>query len=100
MSQQPATANGRDTGGYAPVNGLEMYYEIHGSGAGVPLVLVHGAVGDLAGLPKSQLAILPGTTHITTVYRTDLLLAMIPPFLDAPDAAAGAAPDGAAGRGR
>jgi pimeloyl-ACP methyl ester carboxylesterase len=27
--------------GYAPVNGLEMYYEIHG--AGEPLVVVHGA---------------------------------------------------------
>lgn len=29
------------TSGYAPVNGLEMYYEIHGSGQ--PLVLLHGA---------------------------------------------------------
>jgi len=30
--------------GYAPVNGLKMYYEIHGSAAGdrVPLVLLHG----------------------------------------------------------
>src|SRR5215217_5818323 len=27
--------------GYAPVHGLNMYYEIHGSGQ--PLVLVHGA---------------------------------------------------------
>jgi pimeloyl-ACP methyl ester carboxylesterase len=27
--------------GYAPVNGLEMYYEIHGRGGG-PLVLIHG----------------------------------------------------------
>ncbi len=27
--------------GYAPVNGLNMYYEIHG--AGQPLVLLHGA---------------------------------------------------------
>ena len=27
--------------GYAPVNGLKMYYEIHGEG-GVPLVLIHG----------------------------------------------------------
>ena len=26
--------------GYAPVNGLQMYYEIHGTGA--PLVLIHG----------------------------------------------------------
>lgn len=27
--------------GYAPANGLEMYYEIHGEGR--PLVLLHGA---------------------------------------------------------
>ena len=27
--------------GYAPVNGLEMYYEIHGTGQ--PLVALHGA---------------------------------------------------------
>ena len=27
--------------GYAPVSGLQMYYEIHGSG-GTPLVLLHG----------------------------------------------------------
>jgi hypothetical protein len=43
-----------------------------------------GVAGDLAGLPNSQLAILPGTTHVTVVYRADLLLAIIPPFLDAP----------------
>lgn len=29
------------TSGHAPVNGLEMYYEIHGTGK-VPLVLIHG----------------------------------------------------------
>lgn len=33
-AQQPTT-------GYAPVNGLKMYYEIHGSGE--PLVLLHGS---------------------------------------------------------
>jgi pimeloyl-ACP methyl ester carboxylesterase len=43
-----------------------------------------GVAGDMAGLPRSQLAILPGTTHVTVVQRADLLLAMIPPFLDAP----------------
>src|SRR5262245_2341646 len=32
--QQPTT-------GYAPVNGLKMYYEVHGSGD--PVVLLHGA---------------------------------------------------------
>jgi pimeloyl-ACP methyl ester carboxylesterase len=28
--------------GHAPVNGIEMYYEVHGRGDGVPLVLLHG----------------------------------------------------------
>ena len=32
--------------GYAPVNGLQMYYEIHGSG-GLPLLLLHGGLFDI-----------------------------------------------------
>jgi pimeloyl-ACP methyl ester carboxylesterase len=44
-----------------------------------------GVAGDLVGLPKSQLAILPGTTHGTIVVeRTDALVAMIEAFLTAP----------------
>jgi pimeloyl-ACP methyl ester carboxylesterase len=44
-----------------------------------------GVFGDTpAGLPASQLAVLPGTSHVTLVDRAELLLAMIPPFLDAP----------------
>ena len=44
-----------------------------------------GVFGDTpAGLPNSQLAVLPGTSHVTAVYQTDMLLAMIPRFLDAP----------------
>jgi pimeloyl-ACP methyl ester carboxylesterase len=31
----------KSTTGYAPVNGIKMYYEIHGSGE--PVVLIHGA---------------------------------------------------------
>ncbi len=31
-------------GNYAPVNGLQMYYEIHGKGE--PLVLLHGGFGS------------------------------------------------------
>lgn len=33
-----------DTHGYAPVNGLKMYYKTHGSGK--PLVLLHGGAGS------------------------------------------------------
>jgi hypothetical protein len=48
-----------------------------------------GVMGDLAGLPKDQLAVLPGTTHFVPpgsalLNRADWLLSMIPPFLDAP----------------
>ena len=43
-----------------------------------------GVFGDLAGLPAAQLAVLPGTTHVGMLDRADLLLAMVPPFLDAP----------------
>jgi len=32
--------------GYAPVNGLQMYFEIHGSG-GTPLLLLHGGLFDI-----------------------------------------------------
>ena len=43
-----------------------------------------GVVGDLAGLPRSQFAVLPGTTHVTLVDRVEWLASMITAFLDAP----------------
>jgi len=43
-----------------------------------------GMPGDLVGLPRSQLAVLPGTTHVTLITKTDWLLSMVRPFLDAP----------------
>jgi pimeloyl-ACP methyl ester carboxylesterase len=57
-----------------------------------------GVMGDLAGVPSSQLAVLPGTTHFMPpgsgiIDRTDWLLAMIVPFLDAPTAAERDEPD-------
>jgi hypothetical protein len=145
---EPTTPQAGDSG-YAPVNGLQMYYEVHGSG-GRPLVLLHGnlstigvdfggvipsvakgrqvigveqqahghtadidrplsirhwaddtdivqpehtvemfrllgggVAGDLAGLPRSRLAVLPGTTDITLVQRADWLSSMVGEFLDA-----------------
>src|SRR6201987_3424979 len=43
MTLVPAvvSAQQKPTTGYAPVNGLTMYYEVHGSGE--PVVLLHGA---------------------------------------------------------
>jgi pimeloyl-ACP methyl ester carboxylesterase len=41
-----------------------------------------GVPGDNVGLPNSQLAVLPGTTHVTLVSRANLLLPVIPAFLD------------------
>lgn len=42
-----------------------------------------GKMGDIHGLPKSRLAIIPGTTHIGMMQRTDWLIPMITDFLDA-----------------
>ena len=51
-----------------------------------------GVMGDLAGIPESQLAVLPGTSHFVppgsgVLDRAAWLVAMIPPFLDPPAAA-------------
>lgn len=115
--------------GYAPVNGLKMYYEIHGAADGKtpPLVLLHGggstidtsfgkvlpsfaktrqvvafdqqghgrtADGDIVRpehavemfrlLPHAQLAVLPGTDHMSLVTRAEWQVSMIEAFLDAP----------------
>src|SRR5262249_35836250 len=44
-----------------------------------------GVIGDIAGLPASQLAVLPGTSHVGLLERTDWLQSMILEFLDAPE---------------
>jgi pimeloyl-ACP methyl ester carboxylesterase len=41
----PEPASAPETG-YAPVNGLQMYYEVHGSG-GTPLLLLHGGLFNI-----------------------------------------------------
>lgn len=41
MAVTDLSAQQGPTSGYAPVNGLKMYYEVHGSGE--PVVLLHGA---------------------------------------------------------
>ena len=56
--QEPAAATATADGGevataepktgFVPVDGLELYYEIHGPADGAPLVLLHGAYGSTA----------------------------------------------------
>lgn len=44
-----------------------------------------GVFGDMPpGMPASQLAILPGTSHVTIVDRADWIVPMVNTFLDAP----------------
>lgn len=43
-----------------------------------------GVLGDLAPMPPSRFAVLPGTSHIGVTGRADMLMTMIPAFLDAP----------------
>jgi len=44
-----------------------------------------GVFGDTpAGMPNSQLAVLPGTSHVTIADRADWLVSMINSFLDTP----------------
>ena len=63
--------------------------EPSGSGVDEPVRHAGWHHHDLAGLPQSQLAVLPGTTHFVppgfaVLDRADWLLLMIPPFLDVP----------------
>lgn len=44
-----------------------------------------GVFGDVPpGLPASQLAILPGTSHVSLIQRTELLIPILTSFLEAP----------------
>jgi pimeloyl-ACP methyl ester carboxylesterase len=47
FSSGDALGQQKPTTGYAPVNGLKMYYEIHGNGE--PVVLLHGAFMAISG---------------------------------------------------
>ena len=53
------------TSGYVPVNGLSMYYEIHGRGA--PLALVHGAMGTIDSCFAHLLPALAATRQVVAI---------------------------------
>ena len=52
--------------GYAPVNGLKLYYEVYG--AGEPLVLLHGGVGAI----EMFADVLPALSKTRQVIGVDL----------------------------
>lgn len=60
--------NNKTTGQYAEVNGISMYYEIHGEG-GTPLVLIHGGGSTL---DTSFGRILPYFAHYGKVIAVEL----------------------------
>jgi pimeloyl-ACP methyl ester carboxylesterase len=63
LAQAPSTAG---ESGYAPVNGLKLYYEVHGSGR--PLILIHGGLGS----GEMFAAILPALSASRQVITVDL----------------------------
>jgi pimeloyl-ACP methyl ester carboxylesterase len=63
-----------DSDGPRPEHAVELFRLL---GGGVP--------GDVTGLPKSQLAIIPGASHVSLVVdRAHLWLPMVAEFLAAP----------------
>jgi pimeloyl-ACP methyl ester carboxylesterase len=50
--------------GYAPVNGLKMYYEMHGTGH--PLILIHGGLG-MTGMFSEIMPVLSGNREVIAV---------------------------------
>jgi pimeloyl-ACP methyl ester carboxylesterase len=71
--EAPALVIVADSDVIRPEHAVELFRLL---GGGVP--------GDLGGLPRSRLAVLPGTTHVSLVDRADWLTPMITEFLDAP----------------
>ena len=64
-----AERNGQDVksaGNYAEISGLKMYYEI--SGAGEPVVILHGAFGNA----EANMTLLPGIAKTRKVINVEL----------------------------
>jgi pimeloyl-ACP methyl ester carboxylesterase len=53
--------------GHAPVNGIDMYYEVHGRGDGVPLVLLHGGGSTIDVTFSRVLPVFAGTRKVIAV---------------------------------
>jgi len=70
-----------DADSVRPAHTVEMFGLL---GGGKAITSPPERVGAMGGLPNSQLAVLPGTTHFSILTRTDLLLPIITSFLNAP----------------
>jgi pimeloyl-ACP methyl ester carboxylesterase len=70
--QSPTLVIIGDADGTRPEHAVEMFRLLGG-----------GVFGDLAGLPKARLAILPGTTHVGVLQRSSWLVPLLIEFLDA-----------------
>ncbi len=67
LSMTSISANAQQvTSGYAPVNGLKMYYEIHGTGT-MPLVLIHGGGSTIETSFSKLLPFLSGQYKVIAV---------------------------------
>jgi pimeloyl-ACP methyl ester carboxylesterase len=53
--------------GYAPVNGIHMYYEVHGRRDGVPLVLLHGGGSTIEVTFSRVLPLFAGSRRVIAV---------------------------------
>ncbi len=62
-----------DSDAVRPESAVEMFKLLGG-----------GVFGDMAGLPRHQLAVIPGTSHAGMIERADWLVPMIEEFLDRP----------------
>jgi pimeloyl-ACP methyl ester carboxylesterase len=69
--KSPALFIGGDNDGVDQKHLVEMYSLFGG-----------GVMGDIAGLPKSQLAIIPGMTHVNLIMQTEQLSSIINAFLN------------------
>jgi pimeloyl-ACP methyl ester carboxylesterase len=70
-AQQAPKTGGTEATGYAPVHGLKMYYEVHGPESAPPVVLLHGAFGNIPGNWRA-----PGQDWIGELAKTRKVIAL------------------------
>ena len=71
--KSPTLIIAADGDGVSPEHAVEMY-RLRGGGYMI----------DFGPIPAAQLALFPGTSHISVMMQTDWLVSMINPFLDTP----------------